>query len=87
MAIIWSIKTELINQDTQLRKVIATRTDDGDIENITVRNFSVKARMKTIAEKTAVWENIRQQYLDSIEVITDAVATEGKVYLSGKELL
>ena len=82
MAITWDIKTELINRDTQLRKVVATRIDGENSQT-----FFIKARMKTTLEKENVWGRIRQQYLDSVRVAVDTVADEGKVYLSGRETI
>ena len=81
MAITWDIRTELINKDTQLRKVVATRTDSEKVQT-----FFVKARMKTTAEKDAVWNNIRQQYLNSVKIVDDVVAASGKSYLNAKEI-
>jgi len=69
----WDVKTELVNADTQLRKI--TATCDG-------RTFFVKARMKTPEEKKAVWDEIYRQYKESPKV--DAVAIEGKQNLEGR---
>lgn len=86
MSIKWDIKTELVNDETQLRRITATRVDDADPGNIIVHAFFIKARMKTTEERNAVWINIRRQYLDSIRADVDTVATEGRVYLDEKEV-
>lgn len=82
----WLVTTEIVNPETGLRKVYATRTDDTNPENIIAQMFFVKARMKTPEEKKAVWDNLYQQYLDSIKVVSDPVAKEGKTYLDAKEV-
>lgn len=78
----WEIRTELINQDTQLRKVFATRINGED-----VKTFFVKAPMLTLEEKQKVWDNIWQQYQSSSKVEADSVAVEGKTNLEGKEVV
>ena len=75
----WIVTTELINDDTKLRKVYATIVDG---ENS--RTFFVKARMKITEEKKAVWDDIWDQYKDSTKVVVDAVADEGKQNLEGR---
>ncbi len=80
----WIVKTELVNPDTWLRKVFATFTDATDIENITVRTFFVKARMKTDEEKKKVWDEIYRQYQESTKPVVDTVAGEGKQNLEGR---
>lgn len=86
MAITWSIRTELINSDTGLRKVFAIRTDDTDPNNLVIHSFQIKARMKTTEEKKAVWDSLHQQYLDSVAIVSDSIADEGKTYLELKEV-
>lgn len=80
----WNVKTELINPETELRKVFATLTDATDIENKVVQRFFIKACMKTLDEKKAVWDNIWKQYLESKKVVSDAVGDEGKTNLEGR---
>lgn len=75
----WTVKTELINPDTELRKIYATYIDG---ENSQM--FFVKARMKTPEEKKAVWDNIWQQYLKATKPVVDALVTEGKNNLEGR---
>ena len=83
MSVIWNVETELINSDTELRKVTATRIED--TESL---SFFTKGCMKTTEEKDKVWDDIWAQYqakrteLDKV----DSVADEGKVNLEAKEV-
>lgn len=77
----WSVVTELINPETELRKVNAFR-----VEGETVQSYFVKARMKTLEEKKKVWDNIWNQHKESTEVIVDNVAAEGKTNLEEREV-
>lgn len=82
MATAWTIKTEVINTDTDLRKVVATRTGDvtGDL-----RSFFVKARMLTKEEQDAVWDDIWNQYQASLPK-SDAISDAGKTNLEQREM-
>jgi len=71
----WTVKTILVNPDTELRKV--TAICDG-------RTFFVKARMKTPEERKAVWDEIYRQHKEKPKV--DVVAEEGKTDLEAREV-
>lgn len=68
----WDVKTELINAETELRKVSASCNG---------RTFFIKARMKTAEEKKAVWDEIYLQYKDVNKIMVDSIAGEGKTNL------
>lgn len=80
----WTVKTELINKETELRKVYATSIYDTDIENIKTETYFTKGRMKTPEEKKAVWDNIWQQHLERTKVVSDPLGVEGKTDLEGR---
>ncbi len=91
MAITWNVTTELINADTELRKVMATRikTNELDVTLVLIsHSFAVKARMKTKEEKDAVWADIWSQYQAIVdkENAVDLIADAGKIDLEGKEV-
>ncbi len=85
MAITWKVKREVVNEETQLSKVVATATDS---ESGDVQTFGCKGRMKTDEEKKAVWDSILKQYQDAevIKKAVDSAVNEGETYLDGKGL-
>ena len=84
MAIIWGIKTEIVNVETDLRKIYAIRTDD---VMDTLQSFFVKGITKTPEDRKKIWDNIWTQYLEAkakIEAV-DIVAVAMKNELEKKE--
>ena len=79
MASSWNVKTELVNEDTQLRKVNATCIENGNSQT-----YFVKARMATDEEKKNVWDDIWNQHLRRTETVIDAVAEQGKSNLDAR---
>ena len=77
-----TIRTEIVNQSTGLKKVFATRT-----EGEYIRTFSVKAPMKTQEQRNLVYDNIWNQYLKEKNAVPDIVVTEGKANLEFRETL
>ncbi len=85
MAITWPTKREVVNAETELSKVVATRTDD---VAGTTHSFFVKGRMKSPEEQKKVWDNIWAQWLavkTKIEAV-DTVAAATKVDLEAREV-
>ena len=76
----WTIRTEIVNETTSLKKVFATRTD-----GIDTKTFFVKALMKTQEQRNAVYDNIWNQYLKEKNETPDAVIAEGKANLEHRE--
>lgn len=71
----WDVKTVLVNSDNELRKV--TGVCEG-------KTFFMKAKMKTPDEQKAVYDNLWDQYLESIEVVSDKFADDTKSDLQGR---
>ena len=69
---LFDVKTELVNPETELRKVAATCEG---------KTFCVKGRMKTADEKKAIYDNLWNQYLKSIEVVPDKFADDTRIDL------
>lgn len=84
MAVSWKINREVLNKETELSKVTATRTDSDKAES---QSFFYKGRMKTSEEKTAAWINIWIQYqaVKAAKTAVDTIADEGVADLEGRE--
>lgn len=85
MAISWDVKREVVNADTGLSKVVATRTDS--VKSVS-HSFSYKGCMETTEEKKAGWDNIWTQYeaVATKEAAVDTVAGEGVTNLEAREV-
>lgn len=85
MAISWDVIREIVNADSELSKVTATRTDS---DTGAAHSFSYKGCMKTVEEKNACWDNIWAQYqaVKTKEAAVDTVADEGITNLEAREV-
>jgi len=84
MAIVWDIKREVVNIETELSKVVATRTDS---DTGGTQSFNYKGLMKTTEEKKACWNDIWAQYqaVATKEAAVDTVSGEGVSDLNARE--
>lgn len=92
MAIMWKLKLTPIDVVKRIGSVIATRTDDTDLQNIDIKIYSVaRVLFNTQAEQLAVldeiWEKHQtalvveeqvQEFLDNLELL-------GEQYLEARE--
>ncbi len=84
MAITWDVKTEIVNANTDLRKIVAIRTDDvADIAHV----FFVKGCMKSPEEQKKIWDNIWAQWIAIKAKAVDAIAVVIQNNLEEREIL
>lgn len=86
MAITWDVRTEeIVNAETDLRKIVATRTDN--VKGV-IQSFRVKGLMKSNEDQKKMWDEIWAQY-EVARVVADTVdtvAVSGKVNLEAREV-
>jgi len=85
MAVTWELKTEVINVATDLRKVVAVRTDD---VAVTSHTFFAKGCMKEPEEQQKIEDIIYNQWLavQTKASASDPVADTLKTNLEAREV-
>lgn len=84
--ITWTGKTQIVNVDTDLRKVWAVRTDDAMGVS---HSFFAKGLMKSDEDQEKIWDNLWAQWLvvkaESEQI--DVMVGKLKTSLEAKELV
>ncbi len=75
----WEIKTEVVNSETDLRKVHAVSDTNG-----VTQSFFAKGLMKTPEDKKKIEDNIWAQYVAAQTKAVDSVAADLKTGLEGR---
>lgn len=82
MAITWEIKRDVVNIETELSKITATRVDN---VKGTSHSFFAKGLMKSPTERKKLWDNIWTQWLVAKTPVIDVIVVDTKNNLEERE--
>jgi len=87
MAITWEVTPSFLNKERTRASIIAVATDDVDPENPVIVSAIKDALVDTVANKKALWLNIKKHYDNQVlaeaeeTIAIAALASEAKIGL------